>query len=173
MNDATLTANELVTDNLNLVRFIMKKYFNNTWDEDLYQIGCIGLVKAANKFDATKNVKFSSFATKVIENEYLMLFRKKPIPCISIEEPVTDNLTLSDMLFDEHDSFFELELNEVCTNVLNDFDMRQREIIKLCMADNNQELVGKIYGISQPQVSRIYRKFKKKLNSILMDSGCR
>lgn len=48
---------------------------------------CCGLVKAAKRFDPTRNIKFVSFAT-----------------CIFSEEPVTENLTLADMIADENNS---------------------------------------------------------------------
>ncbi len=64
----------LVEENMGLVGDVMRKHIHNRNDlgsfdyEDLFQIGCIGLSKAANSFDSSKG-KFSSFAFIVVRNE--------------------------------------------------------------------------------------------------------
>ena len=54
----------LVTDNLNLVHFILKKTFHmspyQTEYDDYYQEGCIGLILSAMRFDESKGFKFST-----------------------------------------------------------------------------------------------------------------
>ena len=60
----------LINGNLKLVLSILKKY-NNRVDnmDDLFQIGCIGLIKAIDNFDTTFNVKFSTYAVPMILGE--------------------------------------------------------------------------------------------------------
>ena len=60
----------LVQGNLKLVLSILKK-FNNRFDnmDDLFQIGCIGLLKAIDNFDLTHEVKFSTYAVPMILGE--------------------------------------------------------------------------------------------------------
>lgn len=61
---------ELVRCNMALVRSIVKKYLNRgTEYEDLYQIGCMGLVKAVKNFDDSYNVRFSTYAVPMIAGE--------------------------------------------------------------------------------------------------------
>lgn len=62
--------NELVNGNLKLVLSLLKK-FNNRSDnmDDLFQIGCIGLIKAIDNFDLSHNVKFSTYAVPMILGE--------------------------------------------------------------------------------------------------------
>lgn len=51
----------LVEMNLPLVSSISKKFLNRGYEyDDIFQIGCIGLVKAINNFDTKYNVKFST-----------------------------------------------------------------------------------------------------------------
>ena len=59
---------KLVTENMGLINLAVKKYLGFGVDyDDLFQIGAIGLVKAAKAFDASKNLKFSTYAvTKII-----------------------------------------------------------------------------------------------------------
>ena len=61
---------ELVNGNLKLVLSILKKY-NNRCDnmDDLFQVGCIGLIKAIDNFDLSFNVKFSTYAVPMILGE--------------------------------------------------------------------------------------------------------
>ena len=60
----------LVEGNLRLVLSVIKKYkdrFDNL--DDLFQIGCIGLMKAIRKFDTSLNLKFSTYAVPMISGE--------------------------------------------------------------------------------------------------------
>ena len=61
---------ELINGNLKLVLSILKKY-NNRVDnlDDLFQVGCIGLIKAINNFDLSFDVKFSTYAVPMIIGE--------------------------------------------------------------------------------------------------------
>ena len=60
----------LVNGNLKLVLSILKKYHNKTDNmDDLFQIGCIGLIKAIDNFDLSHNVRFSTYAVLMIEGE--------------------------------------------------------------------------------------------------------
>ncbi len=62
--------NELVNANLGLVHSVVKRFLNRGHEaEDLFQIGCIGLIKAAQKFDLSFQVKFSTYAIPVIMGE--------------------------------------------------------------------------------------------------------
>ena len=61
---------ELVNGNLKLVLSILKKYNNRTDNmDDLFQIGCIGLIKAIENFDLSHEVKFSTYAVPMILGE--------------------------------------------------------------------------------------------------------
>ena len=61
---------KLVNGNLKLVLSILKKY-NNRCDnmDDLFQVGCIGLIKAIENFDLSFDVKFSTYAVPMILGE--------------------------------------------------------------------------------------------------------
>ena len=62
--------NELVQGNLKLVLSILKRYQNRTDNmDDLFQIGCVGLLKAIDNFDLKHEVKFSTYAVPLILGE--------------------------------------------------------------------------------------------------------
>ena len=57
---------ELIQGNLKLVLSILKKYNNRTDNmDDLFQVGCIGLIKAIDNFDLSHEVKFSTYAVPI------------------------------------------------------------------------------------------------------------
>ena len=61
---------QFVRGNLRLVLSVIKK-FNNRGEniDDLFQIGCIGLIKAIDNFDLSQNVRFSTYAVPMIIGE--------------------------------------------------------------------------------------------------------
>ena len=66
----------LIKHNLRLVTHVAKKYYNNPQDnEDIISIGTIGLIKAVQSFTYDKNTRFSTFASKCIENAILSQMR--------------------------------------------------------------------------------------------------
>ena len=63
---------KLIRHNLRLVAHIVKKYYALPGDqEDLVSIGTIGLVKAVDTFDSTRRARFSTYASRCIENAIL------------------------------------------------------------------------------------------------------
>ena len=67
------TAREkLIRHNLRLVAHIAKKYYAQPCDQDdLISIGTIGLMKAVDTFDSTRRARFSTYASRCIENAIL------------------------------------------------------------------------------------------------------
>ncbi len=66
----------LVNCNLKLVFNLVQRFQNRGHDlEDIFQIGCIGLIKAIDKFDLTYNVKFSTYAVPMIVGEIRRFLR--------------------------------------------------------------------------------------------------
>ena len=68
--------NRLVQDNTGLVWSIVRRFSNRGFEsEDLFQIGCIGLIKAVDKFDNTFDVQFSTYAVPLIMGEIKRFMR--------------------------------------------------------------------------------------------------
>ncbi len=60
----------LINGNLKLVLSILRRYNNRTDNlDDLFQVGCIGLIKAIDNFDLSHDVKFSTYAVPMILGE--------------------------------------------------------------------------------------------------------
>ena len=67
--------NELIEHNLRLVAHVVKKFNNCGEADDLIGVGTIGLIKAIKSYNPDKNVTLSTYASRCIENEILMLLR--------------------------------------------------------------------------------------------------
>ncbi|WP_129600341.1 RNA polymerase sporulation sigma factor SigF [Anaerophilus nitritogenes] len=76
--------NILVQHNLGLVRSVLKRFANRGYEkEDLYQLGCIGLMKAIDKFDFSYDVRFSTYAVPMIIGEIKRFLRDDGIIKVS------------------------------------------------------------------------------------------
>ena len=98
---------KLIRHNLRLVAHIVKKYYALPGDqEDLVSIGTIGLMKAVDTFDSTRRARFSTYASRCIENEIRMQFRRerKSGQTVSLQETLEADgdsaLTLADVIQD-------------------------------------------------------------------------
>jgi len=66
----TAAREEFVYGNLRLVLSVMKRFsIRNENADDLFQVGCIGLIKAIDNFDTSQNVQFSTYAVPMIIGE--------------------------------------------------------------------------------------------------------
>ena len=70
-----LKRDKMIYNNIGLVPFTYNKFFRRSCDpkimEDLIQVGYLGLIKAVDEFDESRNVKFSAFATNVIKQRMI------------------------------------------------------------------------------------------------------
>lgn len=74
----------LIQVNIPLVSAISKKFLNRGYEyEDIFQIGCVGLVKAINNFDMNFGVKFSTYAVPMIMGEIKRFLRDDGIIKVS------------------------------------------------------------------------------------------
>lgn len=75
---------KIIKENTGLVYSIVKRFSGRgTEAEDLFQIGCIGLIKAVDKFDLKYNVKFSTYAVPMIMGEIKRFLRDDGIIKVS------------------------------------------------------------------------------------------
>lgn len=66
----------VISENIGLVHACAKKFKSRGIEyDDLFQAGCVGLIKAADAFDTARGVKFSTYAVPVILGEIKRLFR--------------------------------------------------------------------------------------------------
>lgn len=77
-NPSAFNRNEIVNKYFYLAEIISRKFLNRGLEyEDIFQVACIALIKAVERFDPGKGVKFVSFATPTIIGEIKRYFRDK------------------------------------------------------------------------------------------------
>lgn len=171
--------NTIIEHNLRLVFYIANKYRNTNIDpEDLYSIGTIGLIKAVNSFDPSKNVKFATYSSRCIDNEILMYLRqnKKRNKDVSIEQSLTldkegNELSISDTLGSTKEEvegeIMKKTSIDLVKSILEKLPELEKKIIQFRFGieckKKNQHDIASILNISQSYVSRIERKILDKI----------
>lgn len=172
---------ELVIENDKLVHYFVRKLkvndMKNYEYDDLVQIGRIGLIKAAKTYNGS--VKFTTYASRCINNEILMFMRKenKNSCQISLDEPIAIDFdghecVLGETIEAQNSDFSNLigdifDLEKLFNVVLNTFDTREILIWLYIILGENQEKLANKFNISQSYVSRLKDKIYSKVNKIL------
>ncbi|MCT4604505.1 MAG: RNA polymerase sporulation sigma factor SigF [Marinisporobacter sp.] len=118
--------NMLVGHNLGLVRSVLKRFMNRGYEkEDLYQLGCIGLVKAIEKFDFTYGVRFSTYAVPMIIGEIKRFLRDDGMIKVSrsLKQTAARVKNIKEILFKKNGR--EPTLQEIS----NELDIPKEEIV--------------------------------------------
>ncbi|MBD5528094.1 MAG: RNA polymerase sporulation sigma factor SigK [Lachnospiraceae bacterium] len=170
----------LIEHNLRLVAHVAKKYQNVDEDmEDMISIGCIGLIKAIDTFDAGKG-RLATYACRCIDNELLMLLRskKKTSREISLYEPIGQDkegneIHLMDVIEQEQQDVVEAlerqsNIRRLMLLMRQELTEREQEILVLRYGlkggrELTQSEIGERMGISRSYVSRIEKKALGKL----------
>ena len=170
----------LIEHNLRLVAYIAKRFENTgAGIEELISIGTVGLMKAVSTFNADKNIKLATYASRCIENEILMFIRKSASQKreISIDEPLSvdwdgNELLLSDILGSDSDvvsrEMEEDEERRILREAVANLSVRERVIVEMRYGlDTGKELTQKevadALGISQSYISRLEKKIMTRL----------
>ena len=177
---------ELIRRNLRLVAHIAKKYFAAAGgQDDLVSIGTIGLIKAVDSYDAERGHKFSSYASRCIENELRMeLRRRRREPqAVSLQEPLETasgdggRLTLADTLQDdahmEEDCERSSEYKRLHT-LLHTLPPREQQVLAMRYGLRGyppltQQQAAARLGISRSYVSRLEKRALEALQSMYND----
>ena len=175
---------KLIRHNLRLVAHIVKKYYALPGDQDdLISIGTIGLMKAVDTFDSDRRARFSTYASRCIENEILMYFRgqKKSAQDVSLSDYIetgTDGaaLSLMDVVSEDGDLLEQVSSRESAEQlhraIRSCLTEQEREVVVLRYGLNGkppkrQREVAIITGISRSYVSRIEKRALQKLRKEL------
>ncbi len=167
---------KLVMGNMPLVGYIARKFlWTGIEYDELVAAGNFALVKAADRFDGSKGISFSTFAGKCISNGILMEDRKRrrermyaaaSLDANAYESGNGDEpLALLDMLpyeergyraAEEADWYMSVEKASFLTE-------KERQALILLLGGHTQRAAGEKLGVSQSYVSRLARKASRKL----------
>ena len=159
--------NTLIEHNLRLVAHIIKKYYTSESEQDdLISIGTIGLMKAVDTFDSTRRARFSTYASRCIENELRMHFRRlrRGGTTVSLQETLEAGkedtaLTFSDVLQDSFCMEENCERQEEAARLrqlIEGLPARERKLILLRYGMAGQPPLTQLETAQLLQISRSY-----------------
>ena len=184
--------NEIIESNLKFVFDIARHYTGRGAPiSDLISEGNMGLLRAIDKFDETKDVKFISYAVWWIRQYMLDSIRKKKLLNIVEIENSETNTSLESSISDDEDEIvgsndkafsneieeYKRELSqsqkEVIKKLLNCLNKREREIIESYYGINDKEElnlseIGEKFGLTSERVRQIKLSAFKKLRTSMM-----
>lgn len=167
---------KLINHNMRLVAHVCKKYNGAAEADDLLSVGSLGLIKGIDSFKQDKGSQLSTYVSRCIENEILMLLRanKKHKICVSIEEPIGvdkdgQEMSLYDILpqKEEQDPDYIVErkvvIEEIKNLMKNKLNEREYKIVGLRYGlvdgiERTQQEVADVLKISRSYISRIETK---------------
>ncbi|MFQ9296931.1 MAG: RNA polymerase sporulation sigma factor SigK [Clostridia bacterium] len=173
--------NLLIERNLRLVVHVCKKYANTNIDQDdLLSIGTIGLIKGVNSFKPEKGSKLSTYVSKCVDNEILMMLRstKKLNAEVHLNEPIgkdkDDNVITLEEVLENDDKCLDdvvdtkMKIRKMYNKIKEVLKDREKTIIELRFGlkggkPKTQKEIAKMMGISRSYVSRIETKAIEKL----------
>lgn len=186
--------NEILESNLKFVFDIAKHYTGRGLSiSELISEGNMGLMRAIEKFDEEKDIKFISYAVWWIRQAMLEAIKKKRLLTMVEIDPTESNDTIferkiaddedermggiSDVGFsneaDEHKKELKANQKEVIGKLLNSLNSREKEIIEHYYGlSNKRELtlneIGKKYNLSSERVRQVKLTAIRKLRSSMM-----
>lgn len=171
-NGSKEAKDKLIIHNIRLVLHqVHTKFISVEYDKDeLVSLGIMGLIKAVDTYDLSKNSSFSTYAIACINNEILMFLRKlkKDNKLDSLDSAVFKNsfnesIKLEDTLFDDKnivEDFEKKEMSIIIRKLVQELPDKEKEIIMLYFGFYNdrtytQKEISKIFKLSQSYISRI------------------
>ena len=167
---------KLVEQNLGLVWSVARRFTGRGYDiEDLFQIGCIGLIKSIDKFDFDYDVKFSTYAVPLIQGEIRRFLRD--YGAIKVSRSLKEMNSKVEQYRQRviKEKGYEPEIEEIAAALSYDageivmameasLEPEEQRLIQLrYFEDKTQSETGKLLGISQVQVSRQEKRILEKL----------
>ena len=175
---------ELINGNLRLVLSVIQRFAGRgEGPDDLFQVGCIGLIKAISTYKEDYGSRLATYAARCIDNELLMHFRskKKTAREVSLYEPIgTDKegneISLLDIIesppVDIVEEYSTREDIRFLLSVLKD-TLSEKEYQVICLRyglfgieEQTQREIATQLGISRSYVSRIEKNALEKLKKL-------
>lgn len=160
---------QMILSNHGIVFSVMKNLGIHLTDEDMFQTGIIGLLKAINTFDTSKGYQFSTYAFLIVRNELLMAFRKSKrsvIAAFSLDDNADigngESVPYAEMIADGKDYEENVVNSMLAQQIFERLESREKHIFTMFFVESRtQSEISKALGISQSYVSRIISSMGK------------
>lgn len=160
---------QMVLSNQGIVFSVMKNLSIPLTDEDMFQTGIIGLLKAINTFDTSKGNQFSTYAFPIVRNELLMAFRKSKrsvMAAFSLDDNADigngESVPYAEMIADGKDYEENVVNSMLAQQIFESLGSREKHIFTMFFVESRtQSEISKTLGISQSYVSRIISSMGK------------
>lgn len=168
---------KLVEENHNLIySYLHSHKLSLDAIEDWYGTAAIGLCKAALVYDESRGAKFSTLAYLCMDNEVKQIMRKSKRSVkagISLDAELNGGdgvCYLTDFIADPYDFTSTIFINDAIRLATEGLSDRDRTIIRLIVDHGmSQKKVGERIGVSQAQVSRVYKTYMGKIRAYFND----
>lgn len=185
----------IITHNIKLVIHRVKnRFYNTSYEEkELVSTGLVGLIKSVDSFSISRNLQFSTYSTKCIDNEILSFLKKEKkhintdsLNSLSSTDKDENELSIADTLSDEDSDFISdyisKETSIIIKQIIEELPERDKGIITLYFGFNNalpltQKEIANELNITQSCVSKAipkilpYIKKQLKKRGIIESSG--
>jgi len=160
-----MSVEDAIRANEKLVGYVINRSFRQYCDdEDVYQMGLIGLWRAIEMFDASKGAKFSTYAIPSIYNNILRELnpRLRQPESVSMSEPMPgqqgeERLTVESTVLDPRDPIGDVEARLALEEARKKHSDRDWGIFLRFLSGERQGIIGADYGIGRAAVSRVVR----------------
>lgn len=174
---------KILEENNGLIWSIVKKFIGRGYDtEDIYQIACMGFIKAIQRFRFDFGNELSTYSVQYMLGEIKKFFRddgmihisrnKKEegfkVKIESIYDEICEGKEKIEIIFSEDEQSKMIDKLTI-SELIQKLNGRDRQVIQLrYFKDKTQEQVAKILGISQVHVSRIEKRILTDLRKKLV-----
>ena len=188
-----LKRDKMIYNNIGLVPFTYNKYFRRSCDpkimEDLIQVGYLGLIKAVDNFDESRNVKFSAFAINIIKQcmikgvknmTFALGTRNKkdgtigepnalPLSHFDTQDKTGDTVNIVEIKYYEDE---DVRLDDMVIKIYNEFKNSLSEldlaILERLEKDMKQTDIAEELHTSQKKVAIHKRRMQNELKAMLL-----
>ncbi len=162
---------KLFHDNIKLAYQFSKKYQGYYGREDAIQISLMGFWIACKTFDPSKGIKLSSYAYKVMSNQFFVINRKSKkevVETVSLDNIIGDNFnselinTISDGIDYEDMYLNNIILDSTIKFAKNNLNKTDYSIFEKYFLKNISQMdIAKDLNVSQANISRVILKIRK------------